>query len=269
MRPDLERVLINGDLSQLSPDDRISYYRTVCESLNLNPLTKPFEYITLNGKLTLYAKRDCTDQLRFRDHISIRITGRELIDDTYVVTAQAKTPDGREDESTGAVCIGNLKGEAKANAYMKAETKSKRRVTLSICGLGLLDETEVESIPDAKRDNGEQQARWSPVCPEGQAQAFAGVSGQQYQPVQPQRPAAPPSNGPIAQTGAPHRPAIVVGPLVAEIQGEIRNATDMEALQALWDSRTGDLGYLYSANYSAYQSVEGAFTKKIGEFQNA
>jgi hypothetical protein len=32
---------------------------------------------------------------------------------------------------------------------MKAETKAKRRVTLSICGLGLLDETEIETIPGA------------------------------------------------------------------------------------------------------------------------
>ena len=30
---------------------------------------------------------------------------------------------------------------------MKAETKAKRRVTLSICGLGVLDETEVENVP--------------------------------------------------------------------------------------------------------------------------
>ena len=33
---------------------------------------------------------------------------------------------------------------------LKAVTKAKRRVTLSICGLGWPDETEVESIPDAK-----------------------------------------------------------------------------------------------------------------------
>ena len=32
---------------------------------------------------------------------------------------------------------------------MKAETKAKRRATLSICGLGLLDETEVSTIPGA------------------------------------------------------------------------------------------------------------------------
>ena len=44
-----------------------------------------------------------------------------------------------------------MNGEALANAYMKAETKAKRRVTLSICGLGMLDETEVETIPDAKQ----------------------------------------------------------------------------------------------------------------------
>jgi hypothetical protein len=36
------------------------------------------------------------------------------------------------------------------NVVMKAVTKSKRRVTLSLCGLGMLDESEVETIPDAK-----------------------------------------------------------------------------------------------------------------------
>ena len=32
---------------------------------------------------------------------------------------------------------------------MKSETKAKRRVTLSLCGLGMLDETEIETIPSA------------------------------------------------------------------------------------------------------------------------
>ena len=53
----LEQVLVNGNLSSLTPDQRVSYYNQTCESLGLNPMTKPFEYITLNGKLTLYAKR--------------------------------------------------------------------------------------------------------------------------------------------------------------------------------------------------------------------
>lgn len=146
----LEAVIAQGDLSKLTPDQRISYYTAVCNSIGLNPLTKPFEYITLNGKLTLYARKDATDQLRDIKKVSITIASREQIGDVYAVTARATTNEGRSDESVGAVSIGNLKGDALANALMKAETKAKRRVTLSICGLGMLDETEVETIPSAR-----------------------------------------------------------------------------------------------------------------------
>lgn len=141
----LERVIVGGDLSKLQPAERLTYYADVCRSVGLNPLTKPFEYITLNNKLTLYAKRDATDQLRAIKGISIQIVGRDLVGDIYVVTARA-TSHGREDESTGAVSITGLKGADLANAYMKAETKAKRRVTLSIAGLGMLDESEVGDI---------------------------------------------------------------------------------------------------------------------------
>lgn len=135
------------DLAELSTEQRADYYQRVCESLGLNPLTKPFEYLTLNGKLRLYALRDCTDQLRRLHGISIYIANREKMGDIYIVTARAKDRTGREDESTGAVALGTLKGDALANALMKCETKAKRRVTLSIAGLGWLDETELETIP--------------------------------------------------------------------------------------------------------------------------
>lgn len=36
------------------------------------------------------------------------------------------------------------------NVTITGNTKAKRRVTLSICGLGLLDESEIETIPDAR-----------------------------------------------------------------------------------------------------------------------
>jgi hypothetical protein len=143
----MEKVVIGGDLSELNAAQRAEYYTAVCRSLGLNPLTKPFEFLTLNGKLKLYALRDCTDQLRRLHGISIYIANRERMGDIYIVTARAKDRTGREDESTGAVPLGNLKGDALANALMKAETKAKRRVTLSIAGLGWLDETELETIP--------------------------------------------------------------------------------------------------------------------------
>ena len=141
----IESVLMQGDLSKLSANERVEYYRAVCQSVGLNPLTRPFDYITLNGKLTLYAKKDATDQLRANNQVSITKLEKETVNDIYLVTAYASGRNGRTDASTGAVNIAGLKGDALANAMMKAETKAKRRVTLSICGLGLLDETEVET----------------------------------------------------------------------------------------------------------------------------
>ncbi len=167
----MESVIIKGDLSKLSPEERAQYYAQVCQSIGLNPLTKPFEYITLNGKLTLYARKDATDQLRNIKGVSVSIAGRERIDDVYLVTALARTPDGRTDESIGAVAIAGLKGDNLANAFMKAETKAKRRVTLSICGLGMLDETEIETIPTTATENRPAIAQNSPrSAPTGEPQ---------------------------------------------------------------------------------------------------
>lgn len=147
----VQQVLLSGDLSKLNPEQRVSYYNRVCESLGLNPLTQPFAYLRLSGREVLYAKKDATDQLRFIHQISIdpKAFTREVIEGVYIVTAAASMPNGRTDVSTGAVPIDGLKGEARANAIMKGETKAKRRVTLSICGLGMLDETEIETIPQA------------------------------------------------------------------------------------------------------------------------
>ncbi len=143
----MESVLIKGDLSKLSEDQRAQYYLKTCESIGVNPLTKPFEYITLNGKLVLYATRACTDQLRTLKKVSITLSEPQVINETYIVRAKASDEEGRTDESSGAVSIKGLYGDNLANAYMKAETKAKRRVTLSICGLGMLDESELDTIP--------------------------------------------------------------------------------------------------------------------------
>lgn len=149
----IEAVLIQGDLKGLNEHERVAYYMAVCNSVGLNPLTQPFDYVTFQGKLTLYAKKSATDQLRVIHGVSVESLEGKMVDDCYVVTAKGKTGTGRLDAATGAVSMGSLKGEAKCNALMKAETKAKRRLTLSLCGLGLLDDSEVDSIPGAQRMN--------------------------------------------------------------------------------------------------------------------
>jgi hypothetical protein len=148
--PDIERALIVGDLSGLTEAQRVSYYLRVCDSLRLNPLTRPFEYVRLNGRLVLYATRAAADQLRRNHGVSLEIVSQGVQGDLYVVHVRARDKEGRTDEEIGAVPIAGLKGEALANAMLKAVTKAKRRATLSLCGLGWLDETEIQSIPEAQ-----------------------------------------------------------------------------------------------------------------------
>jgi hypothetical protein len=98
----------------------------------------------------LYCDRTGAQQLNKLHKVSHEIKARETVSGCYVVTAQASTPDGRKTESIGAVTIDNLRGDALCNAMMKAETKAKRRATLDLLGLGILDETETETILHAQ-----------------------------------------------------------------------------------------------------------------------
>lgn len=148
-----EQVAVVGDLAQLTPAQRMAYYSRVCESLGINPFTQPFQYIRLNNKLVLYATRTAADQLRRRNGVSLDAPRVEFADGLVIVTVTGRDDQGRTDTEIGAVPLGNLQGEARANAIMKAVTKAKRRLTLSICGLGWLDESEVETIRDARPVN--------------------------------------------------------------------------------------------------------------------
>jgi hypothetical protein len=119
--------------------------------MGLDPFTKPFDILRLNGREVLYCTRSGTQQLNKLHKVSHLITSRDTNAEAgvYIVTSKASLPDGRCTESIGAVNIAGLKGEAYANAIMKAETKAKRRATLDLLGLGVLDESEAETIPNA------------------------------------------------------------------------------------------------------------------------
>lgn len=157
---DMEKLLVQGDLSSLNEGQRIDYYKKVCLLMGLNPLTRPFEYITFwekkkvkgeetwASKLMLYATRNCTDQLCGNRKISTEIIRHEeRSSGVYVVWARASMPDGRKSEAMGVTTTSGQSGNYLANAMMKAETKAKRRAVLSLCGLSFMDEAEVEDLP--------------------------------------------------------------------------------------------------------------------------
>ena len=150
MNPEiLASLIINGDVAKLNPAQRVEYITKLCERVGIDPLTQPFKILRLNGREVLYADKGCTQQLCKVYGISTEVTKKEKIEDVYIVTVRASNKEGRFTDEDGAVTIGNLKGDGLANALMKAVTKSKRRAVLAFCGLGMLDETEIETIPNA------------------------------------------------------------------------------------------------------------------------
>lgn len=146
-----ESLVLRGDLSGLNPEQKKQYYLYRCQQVGLDPAAKPFDLLTLNGKEVLYANANATQQLCSLHKLSTQITHREQLGDIYVVSVRVTGADGRVSENQGAVSIGGLAGEKLANAYLKGVTKAIRRSVLAHIGLGMLDESEVDSIPEAKR----------------------------------------------------------------------------------------------------------------------
>ncbi len=164
----IEQIVVDGNLESLNSDQRIQYYRSMCKTFNLDPLTKPFEYIELNKKLVLYVTKNACDQLRRTHNISITKLVKYTEGDTYFVEAHAQDNTGRVDVSTAGILLVTeekyyydrvtkerkvsqrggdpLSGTDLINAKLKCETKAKRRVTLSMGGLGLPDDDDVEKM---------------------------------------------------------------------------------------------------------------------------
>src|SRR5262245_9606752 len=147
----LEKLLLHGDTSELGPAEKINYYEAVCKHVGLDWLTQPFRFMkTHDGKEQLYPTKECAAQLRRIHHLDTKIIDEKIVGECYVVRARVQFPSGRGDEDNGAVNLAGLKGQALADAMMKCATKAKRRATLSACGLGMLDSSEVETIPGVR-----------------------------------------------------------------------------------------------------------------------
>jgi hypothetical protein len=146
----LESLVLRGDISGLTAAQKVQHYLGMCRILGLDAATQPLAYLRLSGKEVLYVTRGATDRLA-----AMHSLNREIIDGPKVIdlagtklviaVCRATLPGGRYETATATLPLSDP-----ATVLMKAETKAKRRATLAILGLGLLDETEVDSIPGAQ-----------------------------------------------------------------------------------------------------------------------
>jgi hypothetical protein len=145
----ISKLILKGDIGKLNDTEKVQYYHALCQRLGIDPMTKPFDYVTMQGRESLYLNKGGAEQLNRVHNVSMSISHGQKIDEIYIVTARAAVGD-RFNDATGAVNVKTLQGDALANALMRAETKAKRRATIGLLGLAMLDETEVDTIPHAK-----------------------------------------------------------------------------------------------------------------------
>ena len=143
-------VAAGKDTTALSRDHRAAMLTGLARRLGLNPLSNAVMFLKTNGRETLYVTKQGTDQIAAREKLCREtIKGPEVIEieKRRVVFCQVRAthPDGRSEVSTATLLLTDP-----VNDLMKCETKAKRRATLSVCGLGLLAEDEIETIPGAR-----------------------------------------------------------------------------------------------------------------------
>lgn len=141
----VEALVMNGDLSKLTPLQRVSYHAMICARHHLDPYAKPFEFLLLDGKLTMYPTKRCAEMLRYNHRISVKKVREERVGDLWCVEVEGRRPSGQTDFATKYVPLytierdgskRSLAGNKLGDAMAKCETGAKRRLTFSMVALG-------------------------------------------------------------------------------------------------------------------------------------
>ena len=138
-------VVGSGDLAGLSPGQKVEYYNAVCLSTGLNPLTKPFDFISFKGKVVLYPNRNCVDQLVSMQELSVDYSNvHEDLERKLVIQWATVSSPGRSLKDMAVLStqeadkqgkLHDLTGQDYGNLLMKLLTKCRRRAVLAFSGL--------------------------------------------------------------------------------------------------------------------------------------
>jgi hypothetical protein len=167
----IDQAVMLGDMKKMSGEMRLAFYRAVCLSVGVNPLTQPFTPLERQDKtIWLYANSTCAQQLAKIHRVTFTDVKREFYpiadEPMYQVTVTVSLPDGRSVPSLAVTSLtkkkkvqkgqwpdGNpkfvdaldedgepllvrLRGEGLANAIKRTDTQAFRRGTLALVGLG-------------------------------------------------------------------------------------------------------------------------------------
>lgn len=138
------------NLDSLTEEQRMQHYINVCEYLGLDPKAGLLRYEMMDDgsgtgtkHLVLYATKGATDRLRDIHGISVLEMTEKVHGGAVTYTAKGQNKAGRTDIAVGAATLEGVHGKKIGDAFMAAQTRASRRLTLQMAGTGLLDESEV------------------------------------------------------------------------------------------------------------------------------
>jgi len=150
-------IVKTGDIGRMTDEQKLIYYKHECDRMGLDPMARPLEFISLQGKLTLYAKRIAGDMLAAKHNVTVQILeGPEVRDfggtKVLFVKTRAALPAGRYVDDVGAKPLADV-----AVQIMKCVTVSHRRATLRLCGWGGPTEDEISDLPPEVNPRGDRE----------------------------------------------------------------------------------------------------------------
>lgn len=125
-----------GKCDALNDVQRVGYLNFLCAKACVDPTLRPFDLIPTKNGLRPYANKDCAALIRDGRGVSVTELKMQVVNNICIATASGRDRTGRVDTEIGACPM----GEEPHNNMMKAVTKAKRRLTLSLCRLGSLVE---------------------------------------------------------------------------------------------------------------------------------
>lgn len=150
-----KNLVIQHDLSKLTEIQVAEYLRDVSAFIGLDPDLNGLDTIWMDNEngpgrsLVVYARRGTAEILRENMGIQVSSLDNKEVNGSIVFTAAGKNKDGRQEIATGSKFIGGLTGKTHDNAIMTASTRALRRLTMQFTKLGILDESEIESVHNA------------------------------------------------------------------------------------------------------------------------
>lgn len=146
----VEQALITGELAGLTKGQLVEVQRRMAEKMGIDPSLSPVDAIQdrKTGRLTLYINSKGAAELRRRHGLEVVaidvVTQRPGL---VVLRCTLRGSDGRGDMAFGAAGWEVDRPWDEAKAWLVAETRAKRRATMSAVGIfleGPSDEVEGE-----------------------------------------------------------------------------------------------------------------------------